>query len=75
MTLRRLTALEAGKMEEEGKNLQSSIRELKDLLGSNEAIRSTVAREAREIADNLGNPRRTLVWLCPPACGTPFRVS
>lgn len=61
MTLRRLTALEIGKVEEEGRILKQKITELKELLGSEQAIRETVAREAREVADSLGNPRRTVV--------------
>ncbi len=63
MTLRRLTALEIDKVEEERRTLQQRIAELKELLGSEQAIRETVAREAREVADTLGNPRRTVV--CP----------
>ena len=61
MTLRRLTALEKEKVEEEAKMLQSRIQELQELLGSQEAIRGTVAREARELAETHGNPRRTVV--------------
>lgn len=61
MTLRRLTALEIEKVEQEGRELREKIQQLKDLLGSQDAIRQTVAAEAREIADSHGNPRRTEV--------------
>ena len=69
MTLRRLTALEIGKVEEESRTLQQRISELKELLGSESAIRGTVAREAREVADALSNPRRTAVRINPLTFG------
>ena len=70
MTLRRLTALEIGKVEEESRVLKQRIAELKELLGSEQAIRETVAREAREVADALGNPRRTKVEFNALCCLT-----
>lgn len=66
MTLRRLTALEIGKVEEEGRDLRERIARLKGLLGSDQAIRETVAHEAREVADSMGNPRRSVVSYAPP---------
>lgn len=61
MALRRLTSMETGRLQAEHAELTASIASLKDLLRSEEAIKGTVAREARELVSPLGNGRQTLV--------------
>ena len=59
--------MEAGKLQQEAEELRGRIGGLQALLGSPDAVRETVAREAREIVDKHGNPRRTAVLLQPPS--------
>ena len=61
MALRRLTSLEAGRLQREDEELKAQIGGLQALLASPQAIRETVAREADSLAGSLGNDRRTLV--------------
>ena len=61
MALRRLTSLEAGRLQREDEELKAQIQGLQALLASPSAIRETVAREADSLAGSLGNDRRTLV--------------
>ena len=61
MALRRLTSLEAGKLQQEDRELKARIQELNALLASPAAIKATVETEAVELADRLGDERRTLV--------------
>ena len=68
MPLRRLTTLEAGKLQEEGASLSASIEGLVKLLASPEAVMQVVAQEAQEVAKKFGSPRRTQVT---PGAGMP----
>ena len=61
MPLRRLTTLEAGKLQEEGDSLKASIEGLMKLLASPQAVMQVVAQEAQEVAKKFGSPRRTQV--------------
>jgi len=59
MPLRRLTALETGKLREEYAQLQELIGELKALLASEEKRRALIAEELAVIRDKFGSKRRT----------------
>ena len=61
MPLRRLTSLEAGKLEEEDAALAEKTRELRALLADPAAVRGIVAAEAAEVASRHGDERRTAV--------------
>ncbi|KAK9837232.1 hypothetical protein WJX81_000248 [Elliptochloris bilobata] len=61
MALRRLTSLEAGKLEAEAVVLAERITELQDLLARPERILATVDAEATELAEKFGDARRTSV--------------
>ena len=63
MALRRLTTLEAGKLQEERDSLGASIEGYMKLLASPEPIMQLVAQEAQEVAKKFGSPRRTQVHL------------
>ena len=70
MALRRLTSLEAGRLQEESASLSSSISGLQKLLADPQLVLDTVKRESREVADKFGDERRTAVshGSCALAC-------
>jgi len=61
MPLRRLTALETGKLRQEHEQLQALISELEGLLGNEEQRRSLISEELIAIRDKFGDNRRTRV--------------
>jgi DNA gyrase subunit A len=61
MPLRRLTALETGKLREEHEQLMALIEELEALLASEERRRALIAEELGEIRDKFGDHRRTRI--------------
>ncbi len=61
MPLRRLTALETGKLREEYEQLQELIAELEALLASDEKRRILVGEELTVIRDKFGNDRRSRI--------------
>ena len=61
MTLRRLTGLEAGRLQEESTSLSASIAGLQALLADPRLVLDTVKRESQEAADKFGDARRTAV--------------
>ena len=63
MALRRLTSLEAGKLQEEADQLNTTISSLQGLLADGELVYKTVKQESQEIADKYGDERRTTVRL------------
>ena len=64
MTLRRLTSLEAGKLQDEAGRLAEQIRDLQALLADPKAVLKLVADEATEMASKHGDARRTAVGPC-----------
>lgn len=63
MQLRRLTALEAQKIEQEHQELLAKIADLNDILNRRERILEIVEQEAQEIKQRHGTPRRTEIEL------------
>ncbi len=61
MPLRRLTALETGKLREEHEQLLALIAELEALLASEEKRRVLIGEELTEIRDKYGTPRKTRI--------------
>jgi DNA gyrase subunit A len=61
MPLRRLTALETGKLREEHEQLQELIAELEDLLGNEERRRALIGEELNAIRDKFGDARRSRI--------------
>jgi DNA gyrase subunit A len=61
MPLRRLTALETGKLREEHEQLQELIAELEDLLGNEEKRRALIGEELNVIRDKFGDARRSRI--------------
>jgi DNA gyrase subunit A len=61
MPLRRLTALETGKLREEYEELQILIGELKQLLASEEKRRTLIGEELTVIRDKFGNDRKSRI--------------
>jgi DNA gyrase subunit A len=61
MPLRRLTALETGKLREEHEQLQALIAELEGLLGNEAERRVLIGEELAAIRDKFGDVRRTRV--------------
>ena len=61
MPLRRLTALETGKLREEYEQLQELIRELEDLLANEEKRRTLIGEELTVIRDKFGDKRRSRI--------------
>jgi len=59
LTLSRLTALEADKIQQEHSDLTERIKELREILGDEERVNSLIKDELREIADAYGDERRT----------------
>jgi DNA gyrase subunit A len=61
MPLRRLTALETGKLREEYEQLQELIGELKEILASEEKRRILIGEELTVIRDKFGDARRSRI--------------
>jgi len=61
MPLRRLTALETGKLREEHEQLQELIAALEGLLENEEKRRVLIAEELIEVRDKFGDSRRTRI--------------
>jgi DNA gyrase subunit A len=61
MQLRRLTALEANKIQAEHEELQAKITDLQDILARRERILEIVETEATAIKEKHGTPRRTVI--------------
>src|SRR3954454_12877934 len=59
LRLQRLTALEADKIQSEHDDTLERIRELRDILGDEERVRSLIKEELLEIKDTYGDERRT----------------
>ncbi|KAG2483101.1 hypothetical protein HYH03_017995 [Edaphochlamys debaryana] len=59
LTLRRLTGLEAARLEREGDELRVEINRLLHILSDRAVLLSEVDREAAAVAAAYGNPRRT----------------
>ena len=59
MQLRRLTALEAEKIQKEHEDLQAKIADLNDILARRERILEIIETEAQELKAKFGTPRRT----------------
>ena len=59
MRLRRLTGLEREKIEEELNELIALIKDLKDILGSEERVKAIIKEEMLEIKKKYGDERRT----------------
>jgi len=61
MPLRRLAALERQKLEDERKELEARIKDLKAILASEERRLEVVIKETQEIKDRYATPRRTMI--------------
>ncbi len=59
MTLRRLTGLEEGKLEEERKELEANIAEYNHILASRDNVKEVVVKELLEIKDRFSDDRMT----------------
>ena len=59
LRLQRLTALEAGKIEQEHKDLVERIKELREILGDESRVFGLIKEELLEIRDTYGDERRT----------------
>ena len=61
MALRRLTALERQKLDDEASRLRADIEDLKQILASRRRQRSIVRSEVRRIVEDHGRPRRSRI--------------
>ncbi|MBI4158984.1 DNA gyrase subunit A [Candidatus Woesearchaeota archaeon] len=61
MRLQRLTSLEQSKIEEEFKQLLDLIKELRDILASEERVLGIIKRETLELKQKYGDERRTVI--------------
>jgi DNA gyrase subunit A len=59
MRLQKLTSLETKKIVDELEEVRALIRELRELLGSEEKLRALIKRETYEVAEKYGDERRT----------------
>jgi DNA gyrase subunit A len=59
MQLQRLTSLERQKIEDELKELQEKITELKEILANESKLRQVIIQELREVQKKYGDARRT----------------
>jgi DNA gyrase subunit A len=59
LRLQRLTALEAGKIEQEHADLVERIKELREILGDESRVLGLIKEELGEIKDTFGDERRT----------------
>lgn len=60
-TLKRLTSLEVGKLEQELLELKKSISNLENILSSTQNIMNVVSAELRETSRNFGKPRKSQI--------------
>jgi len=67
MALRRLTALERQKLDEEAASLRADIGEYEEILDSRRRQRALVRKELRRIVDDHGRPRRSRIVLAETA--------
>ena len=65
MQLRRLTALETGKLRRELEELQAEIRRCEAILASDKRQRTIIAKELDSIAEQHSTPRRTRIGDAP----------
>jgi DNA gyrase subunit A len=61
MQLRRLTALETDKIQQEHEDLQLKIADLRDILAKRERILQIIETEAADLKAAYANPRRTVI--------------
>lgn len=61
MPLRRLAALERKKLEDERSELESRVKDLKNILASEERRLEVVVKETQDIKDRFATPRRTMI--------------
>lgn len=61
MPLRRLAALERQKLEAESKELEARVKDLREILASEERRLDVVVKETLEVKDLYANPRRTTI--------------
>jgi DNA gyrase subunit A len=61
MQLRRLTALEAEKIEQEHQDLQERIADLEDILARRQRVLDIIETEVSELKAKFASPRRTLI--------------
>lgn len=61
MRLQKLTSLETQKIIDELEQIRALIRELRELLASEEKLRALIKRETYEIAEKFGDERRTAI--------------
>jgi DNA gyrase subunit A len=61
MQLRRLTALEAEKIQQEHEDLQLRIADLQDILARRERVLQMIETEVAELKETYANPRRTII--------------
>ncbi len=61
MPLKRLAALERQKLADEAKELRAQIKDLEEIVGSQERRLTLLADETREIKEQFGRPRRTII--------------
>ncbi len=61
MQLRRLTALETDKIQQEHEELQAKIADLQDILARRERVLGIIRTELAEIRDRFGDDRRTVI--------------
>ncbi|BAU14154.1 DNA gyrase subunit A [Leptolyngbya sp. NIES-3755] len=61
MQLRRLTALEAEKIEQEHQDLQAQIQDLLDILAKRERILEIITQEVTQLKATHATPRRTVI--------------
>lgn len=61
MQLRRLTALEAEKIEQEHQDLQAQIRDLQDILARRDRILDIITTEVTQLKATHATPRRTII--------------
>ncbi|MBP7691823.1 MAG: DNA topoisomerase 4 subunit A [Anaerolineales bacterium] len=61
MQLRRLAKLEYRKLDDERKELEARIKQLKSLLGSEKKQLEVVIEETKEVRDRFATPRRTII--------------
>ena len=61
MQLRRLTALEADKIQQEHEELQATIADLQDILARRERILEIIVNELTALKEKFNDPRRTVI--------------
>ncbi|MCE1251964.1 MAG: DNA topoisomerase 4 subunit A [Anaerolineae bacterium] len=61
MPLRRLTSLERKKLEDEQKELKARVKELKEILASEDRRLQVVIQETDEVKEQYADPRRTVI--------------